>query len=589
MRQYGRPNAKRHELPYKEAPPPANPVLRGLPLYYLAKFVSNVPLVQDLLWNNSGFGALRNTPGLADVEPRYDPTVVISGPENVQNHRKLLDEDWESKKPSGTAFKSALDFHEAYKSGKVTPSSVAKALLPLIRRDVANPSKHSTAFLESRADLVLQAAIESTARYHDGKPLSVLDGVPVCVKDEVALKGYRKCLGSKHDYIDANDSTSFCVQQWLDAGAIIIGKTNMHELGLATTNNNPNFGTPLNPYNDRYYCGGSSGGGAYAAGAGSTPIALGADGGGSIRIPAAYCGGFGLKTSHGRVSGRPTPSLALSTGVLGPIAANMVDLEISYRIMAEPDPLHDTSSLMSAPGSIDMNGDGKKVLGIPKRWFDQADAAVQKTCYNAIDFLTSEVGYTTIDIDLPMLHEGQMAHAMTILAEISSGVSSTKDLTAQNQILVSVGSRTPAIDFLQAQKVRNLLMQHLSHLYSSHPGLVIVTPTTPNAGWSIAHPGDLTYGCSDENNSIRSMTYVWLANFSGCPAISAPVGYADAVAGEGRVPVGLMGMGEWCAETALLRFGYDVEAFLTARSDAGRARPAGWVDVLQLAGETLDL
>ena len=83
------------------------------------------------------------------------------------------------------------------------------------------------------------------------------------------------------------------MQKLLDAGAVIIGKNNMHEFGLDTTNNNPNYGTPLNPYNNRYYCGGSSGGSAYTVAAGLAPIAVGADGGGSIRIPSAYCGLYG--------------------------------------------------------------------------------------------------------------------------------------------------------------------------------------------------------------------------------------------------------------------------------------------------------
>ena len=144
----------------------------------------------------------------------------------------------------------------------------------------------------------------------------------------------------------------------------------------------------MNPNHDNYYCGGSSTGSAYAVAAGLTPLCEGNDGGGSIRIPATYCGVYGLKTSHGRVSKRPSTDLARSTGVAGPIAANMIDLEIGYRIMAQPDPHDHDSSLFTPPGS---NTARKlKVLGIYRPWFDRADPLVKSSCQKAIDWL--EIG-----------------------------------------------------------------------------------------------------------------------------------------------------------------------------------------------------
>lgn len=137
----------------------------------------------------------------------------------------------------------------------------------------------------------------------------------------------------------------------------------MHELGADITNNNPNFGTPRNPHNDNYYTGGSSGGSAYAVAAGLTPLCEGNDGGGSIRIPSNYCGLYGLKTSQGRVSLRPTPNLAKSTGVGGPMAANMIDLEIGYRVMAQPDALDRDSALFLPPGTPS-SSKRSKLLGI---------------------------------------------------------------------------------------------------------------------------------------------------------------------------------------------------------------------------------
>jgi Asp-tRNA(Asn)/Glu-tRNA(Gln) amidotransferase A subunit family amidase len=113
----------------------------------------------------------------------------------------------------------------------LTPLEVAETLLPLIRRDTTPPGKHSTAFLESYVDAVLAAAQASTERYKNGKPLGPLDGVPIAVKDEVLVKGYKRTLASKLDFKKGIDETSWCVRKWEEAGAIVVGKTNMHECG----------------------------------------------------------------------------------------------------------------------------------------------------------------------------------------------------------------------------------------------------------------------------------------------------------------------------------------------------------------------
>jgi Asp-tRNA(Asn)/Glu-tRNA(Gln) amidotransferase A subunit family amidase len=117
-----------------------------------------------------------------------------------------------------------------YKSGKLTPTDVAEALIPLISKDPAG--EHSLAFLESKAELVRGAAKVSTKRYQEGKSLGPLDGVPVAVKDEVDLKGYKRTLASDLDFTNKDDETAWCVKLWEEAGAIVIGKTNMHEIGL---------------------------------------------------------------------------------------------------------------------------------------------------------------------------------------------------------------------------------------------------------------------------------------------------------------------------------------------------------------------
>ncbi|GAB1744461.1 hypothetical protein NU219Hw_g1736t1 [Hortaea werneckii] len=616
------PVAKACDVPYRPAHKQNNPVVKGLPLYYGAKILASCGPLQDLLWSNAGFASLRGLPELDNVDPRYEPTVItnptVSKPPKRADGRAeddaslLLEEDWTRRRhppPKETGgsptYLSTLDYHEAYKSGKLTPTSVLENLLPLITRERSSlqngddadqrhpPSHHATAFLQTREDLARQAAAASTARYAAGRPLSPLDGVPVAVKDEEDVRGYKKRLGSRIDFTSWEDATSYCVRRWVEAGgAVMVGKTNMHELGMDTTNNNQTYGTPLNPHNDRYYTGGSSGGSAYAVSAGLVPLAIGNDGGGSIRIPSAYCGVYGLKPSSGRVSIRPTANLAKSTAVAGPIAANMVDLEIGYRIMAQPDPLDRDSKHFPPPRSQPVvepeTRRKRKLLGVYDEWIASADGPVREACQATIHYLTTELGYTLVPITLPHVHAGQLAHAMTIMSEALSGLqpNDMAQLAPANQVLLSVGSRTPARDFLQAQKLRNVLMQHLSYLFAHHPGLIILTPTTPNAGWAF-HPAELTHGSTDANMQIRNMEYVWLANFTGCPAISVPVGYVTPQEGKGRVPVGMMGMGEWCSEDELIGFGYECEGFLRERYEGGRARPGNFYrqEFFSVAGE----
>ncbi|CAD6566541.1 MAG: hypothetical protein ASARMPRED_009090 [Alectoria sarmentosa] len=525
---YAYPEAKEGPSAPFSNTPGANPVLRGLPLAVAGSAVANIGLLSGLLWGNAGFSTLRKV-DLDGYDPRYDPTVVPigeSGTDIVASIRAL----GSSYNPSLTSTNrhySIKDYHSAYEAGTMTPTVVAEALLDLISKS----PKHKNAFLEMQKERVIAAAEASTQRYKAGKALGMFDGVPVGVKD--------------------------------------------------TTNNNPAKGTPLNPHNPHYYTGGSSGGSAYTVAAGLFPVTLGADGGGSIRNPSAYCGLYGLKPSHNRVSGTPAASLAPSCGVLGPMASSMADLEYAYRIMAIPNPSDSISSMFPVP--VPRSTPQDRVIGIYKPWFDLADASVLNACHAAISHYQSS-GYKVIDITIPHLSEGQLAQAVTILSEISAGVPSVSGLTSANKILISVGKHTPASDFLLAQKMRNMLMQHLAFLFEHNPGLLIVTPTTPNAGWHISGgAADLKNGVSDANMSVRTMTYVWLANFSGCPAISIPVGRVDAKEGKGKIPVGLMAMGEWGAEDLLIEWGRVGEQWAWEGGEDRMERPENWVDVMDLA------
>ncbi|KAL4799052.1 amidase signature domain-containing protein [Aspergillus venezuelensis] len=567
------------KVPYKNEDQ-SIPVFRGLPLAVGATLIANIGLIQSFFWKGAGFEVVRNIPELINYIPIYDPNVIPfrNGQQQSTKETTSALPNPETKRKSEKGYYTTADYRALYTSGELTPTQVIDSLLPLTRRDTTPPGKHSVAFLETVVEKARAAAAESTQRYKDGKPLGPLDGIPVTVKDEVHMKGYKRTLGSKLDFSgEFAGETTWCVKMWEEAGAIVIGKSTMHELGLDTTNNNPNFGTPLNPHNPSYYTGGSSGGSAYAVGAGLVPIALGADGGGSIRIPSSFCGVWGLKPSHNRVSGFPTVGLATSVGVMGPIASNIDDLALAYRIMATPANASEDAKSASFPYPLSdlalsqtPDRPKNKTLGIMRPWLDRAEEPVRAIFDKALDFYRAQ-GYNVVDITIPYIPEGARAHVMTIMSEIASGLSPSqiKNLTAPNKVLVSMGMyQITSQDFLAAQRLRSLLMSHLAFLFQRHPGLLIFTPTSPIPGWKISGgKADLVRGVSDGRASVRNMEYVWLANFAGCPAISCPAGYVQD--GGHRVPVGVMAMGEWGVEEDLIAFARDGEGILDLDSDKG--------------------
>ena len=267
----------------------------------------------------------------------------------------------------------------------------------------------------------------------------------------------------------------------------------------------------------------------------------------------------------------------------GPLAADIRSLSAIYHVVATPD----ASSEFSPPSPVCLSPSARrsKVLGIPEAWFAQAEPRVQELCRSLLDRLVSKQGYTTVPIEIPFLVEGQTAHALTILTDGATLLPETSKFAPANRILLALGRATPATDYVLAQKLRQLQMQHLAYLWEKYPGMLIVTPTTACAGWRINSKSELVYGVSDGDQTLRVMEYVWLANFTGIPSISVPAGFTEPekYAGEASIPVGLMAMGEWGSEDQLLQWGADAETVGYERY----ARPPSWVDVVARAKEEM--
>ncbi len=199
-------------------------------------------------------------------------------------------------------------------------------------------------FIASNPDDVLRQAEAATHRIRNGQALSLLDGVPVAVKDEVDMVPCPTTVGTAFLGPRPAKQDSTVVARMRATGAVLLGKTNMHEIGIGVTGLNLHHGTPRNPYNPDHYTGGSSSGSAAAVAAGLCPVAISADGGGSIRIPSSFCGLVGLKPTFGRISEFGAAPLCWSLAHLGAIAATATDAALAYGVLAGPDP-QDANSL----------------------------------------------------------------------------------------------------------------------------------------------------------------------------------------------------------------------------------------------------
>ncbi|KAJ3019345.1 hypothetical protein HKX48_002193 [Thoreauomyces humboldtii] len=457
-------------------------------------------------------------------------------------------------------FGSVASFNEAYMSGAVTPAKVAEALISALKESEQRSPPLKAMVKYDLADIRKQAN-ESTKRYAAGKPLSVLDGVPVAVKDEVDVFGYTTSVGT--DFINiVPDRDAFCVSNLRRAGAVIIGKANMHEIGIDVTNINAWTGTPRNPYNPSHVTGGSSGGSACAVAAGLCPIAVGADGGGSIRIPAAYCGVYGLKPTAGRVSEHGAFVLGPTVGVLGPMGATAADMAIGYALMAGPDPQDFTSVRQPVikVGSFGSIASLKGLrIGIYRPYFDDADPEIVTQGHQALAQFV-ERGAELVDIVIPELEEMRVAHANTITAEMGSamaGYPRDKLSYPTRMALAVAGSQITGADYVAAGKIRTRGMAAMKEIYRDvdvivSPSSAVVAPRIPE--------GAIRWGLTDYTTAGKAMRYIFMANLLGLPAVSVPIGYTA----KDHLPIGLQFQAKWWDEETLLRLAHVSEDIFSA-------------------------
>ena len=360
-----------------------------------------------------------------------------------------------------------------------------------------------------------------------GKYRGPLHGVPVAVKDLFHMKGVRTTGGSKlfEDVISSFDSA--VVEKLEAAGAVVVGKTNLHELAYGVTSNNPHFGPVHNPHNLDCVPGGSSGGSGAAVAAGLVPMAMGTDTGGSIRIPAAFCGTVGLKPTFGRVSKFGCMPLGLSLDHMGPLTMTVRDAAVTMDAIAGHDPRDPNSSSRPVESYVPSDNPslGGVRIGVPINfYFDSLDAEVRKSVENALTMAKS-LGATVIEVRVPDISALNTISRVILMSEASAVLerymSDRAKFGPDVLALLDQGCLLPATDYVNAQRARHVMQAEFRQLFEGVDCLF--TPASPIPAPLIDQKTVMIDGV-EEDVRLAATRFVRGINALGLPALSLPCG-----------------------------------------------------------------
>lgn len=429
----------------------------------------------------------------------------------------------------GFSYPGIRSYVEAYREGRTTPTAVAERIIAILeKQDRGDPPLYL--FIRWNEGDIRAQAEESTRRLAENRGRSILEGVPIPIKDEVDVAGFPTTLGTSFLTTKGASRDAVVVRRLREAGAIILGKSNMHEIGMGVTGLNPNYGTPINPYAPWRYPGGSSSGSAATVALGLAPAAVGADGGGSIRIPSAFCGVYGLKPTYGRISTRSSAPVCWSVAHLGPIAATLEDLALLYALMAGPEE-DDPHTYGQPPLGFEQPDEGVEgmKIGIYTPWFEDATEDVLSVARKAVEKLVA-AGAEIVEIEIPELENLRIAHLITIASEQKAAMERyygdhRTDFGVETRVNLALAGRLTAGDYVKAQQIRERSLRQWKKIFASVDA--IITPTTGTLPPKV--PEDrLLSGVSDLSSLSEIMRFCPPANLLGLPAMSVPAGFTTA-------------------------------------------------------------
>jgi aspartyl-tRNA(Asn)/glutamyl-tRNA(Gln) amidotransferase subunit A len=442
----------------------------------------------------------------------------------------------------------------------------------------ADALQHLNCFIERSPEQALSLAAHVDSLIKDGKSAPLL-GIPIGLKDLICTKGIRTTAGSNilRNFIPPYDAT--VTQRLITAGTVSLGKLNLDEFAMGSSNESSAFGPVLNPWDTSRVPGGSSGGSAAAVAAGICPITLGTDTGGSIRQPASFCGVVGLRPTYGRVSRYGVVAYASSLDQVGAFARNVRDCALATQAIAGFDPNDATSSELPVPNFDAVLGRSIKGLrvGIPKEYFIPGlDPEIRAAVDKALKVLEG-MGATIVEISLPHTELAIAVYYILAPAEASSNLArydgiryghraqgdlDLKELymrsrsegfgkEVQRRILIGtyvLSSGYYDAFYLKAQKVRSLIARDFQNAFASSCDL-IAAPTTPTP------PFKLGENSSDPLTMYLNDIFTVPVNLAGLPGMSVPCGFTTQ-----GLPLGLQLIGKPWDEATLFQVAHAYES-----------------------------
>ncbi|MEZ4225571.1 MAG: amidase [Polyangiaceae bacterium] len=472
--------------------------------------------------------------------------------------------------------RTVQSYAKAYREGTLTAEEVVERSLAAARFLAArNPSLGP--ILEFDDDRAMDAARRSMDRVARGEALGPLDGIPVAIKEEVRVRGLPCQVGTRHMSRDLAEDDCVAVARLRAAGAVVIGTTPMTEYGMSPLGGNVHRIMPRNPHDPSRLPGGSSSGSGVAVATGVVPLALGADGGGSIRIPACFNGVFGLKPTFGRV---PTTGHGLDGGStvvhLGPLGASSHDLAVFLEATAGYDDGDPDSQQPVVPAGAFTEALGRGVqglrIGVIESEWAACEADIARPAREALDALERE-GATLVPISVPLASSAAAMGYLTIGLETHSALLSVRqggmdELGLDLQMLLANLDTFRPDDYLDAQRLRTTLRLQVRDALKHVD--VVALPTTAIVPPTINEAEELE-GFVDPPALDGACRFAFLGNLTGCPAGTAPVGTSAGL------PVGLQILGDAYDEACVLQVLAHLERIGAARCD----KPAAHLDLFE--------
>ena len=442
----------------------------------------------------------------------------------------------------------------------LSPVELTRAYLDRIRR--LDPDL--LAYITVLPDEALAAATAVEQEIARGQYRGPLHGIPIALKDLVMTRGVRTTCGSRilRDWVPDADAT--VARRLADAGAILLGKLNMHEFAYGPTGVNPHYGTCRNPWDRHRIAGGSSSGSGVAVAAELAAGALGTDTGGSVRIPAALCGIVGLKPTYGRVSRTGVIPLAWSLDHVGPMTRTVTDAALLLQVLAGRDPADPTTSAVPVPDyRRALQGEVRGLrLGLPKDlFFERVDPEVRIAVQAAARSLEG-LGAVVEEIPLPKIHHAGPASFAIIASEAMAYHEPYLRARAEEygedvRARLTTGQFVLAHQYLKAQRARQVIRAEVDAALTRVDALL--TPTTPVPAPRLDERELTVEGVTEDARwwLIRCTRPI---NLTGHPALSVPCGLTAA-----GLPIGLQLVGRLFDEATLLRLGHAFQAVSPAR------------------------